>query len=90
VLPAPNGVEALRISRDHVGTIDLVVTDVAMPQMAGQVLVEKLKHERPSIRAIFISGYPSGETLAPGTTFVTKPFTTTELLDTIRHVLATK
>jgi two-component system, cell cycle sensor histidine kinase and response regulator CckA len=92
VLAANNGAEALRISSEHKGAIDLVMTDVVMPQMSGQSVVQQLKQQRPSVRVIFMSGYAedavaSGGVLAPNTAFIGKPFTTAALVQKVREVL---
>jgi PAS domain S-box-containing protein len=84
-LVASDGVDAIRIGRDHVGPIELVLTDVVMPGMNGRDLVDRLSATRPSIRAVYMSGY-SDDTivhhgvLEPGIIFVGKPFTRHELM----------
>ena len=50
VLEAGNGVEAVRIATSHVGAIDLVVTDMVMPEMSGQELGRSLARLRPDLR----------------------------------------
>ncbi|MEY2407985.1 MAG: two-component system, cell cycle sensor histidine kinase and response regulator CckA, partial [Verrucomicrobiota bacterium] len=58
VLSASNGQEALHVARDHKGTlIRLVVTDVIMPQMGGEVMAEWLKATYPGLKILFTSGY---------------------------------
>ncbi len=57
VLEASNGEAALELIESTSAEIDLVVTDVKMPQMDGPTFIEHLKHSHPDIRVIFISGY---------------------------------
>ena len=94
VLGAPNGREALRLVREHPGRIDLVITDVVMPEMGGRELSETLRHVQPSINILFMSGYMDRERdateLVPcDHAFIEKPFTPEALLHKIRDVIAT-
>src|SRR5262249_29673050 len=57
VLEAPHGVEAIRVSQAYQGTIDLLLTDVVMPQMGGGPLAQQLTAQRPGLRVLFVSGY---------------------------------
>jgi two-component system cell cycle sensor histidine kinase/response regulator CckA len=57
VLQATTGAEALEVFLNHQGEVDLVVSDVVMPEMDGPTLFEKLRRERPDLKVIFISGY---------------------------------
>ncbi len=93
VLEAATGDEALRVASEHGGKkIHLLLTDVVMPQMSGEVLASKLKAERPDIRVIFFSGYP-GEAIAQhgvldgGVAFLEKPFSPSVLASKVRAVL---
>ncbi len=92
VLPAPNGVHALRIAEEFAGTIELVVTDLVMPQMGGQQLVKRLGGRRPAIRILMMSGYTSDQSfrqrvLEQGIPFLEKPFTPGLLLAKVRAAL---
>jgi PAS domain S-box-containing protein len=92
VLAASDATQALRIARDNVGRIDLVLTDVVMPGMSGPQLVEQLRGERPDLPALFMSGYTSDSVLrddvATGEAFfLQKPFTTGVLAAKLRQVL---
>jgi CheY-like chemotaxis protein len=92
VLAAPNGSEALRLSRAHSGPIHLLVTDMVMPQMNGRELASRLAPERPETRVLFMSGYTE-EAIAthgvfdPGTQFLEKPFTPDSLARKVRQML---
>src|SRR6185312_16854643 len=83
VLLADGGAEALRLSAEFAGRIDLVITDLMMPGMSGRELVRRLLPARPRLRVIYMSGY-SDESLANDdgedvvSIFLAKPFTMTE------------
>ncbi len=90
VLQAGSGEEALVISRLHRGTVQLLLTDVTMPQMKGPELAQRLRAERPSIRVLFMSGY-NDERLSGGgieaPVCLQKPFAPNLLGETIRSLL---
>ncbi|MGZ3556117.1 MAG: ATP-binding protein [Gemmatimonadaceae bacterium] len=92
VLVARTGGDALRIVAEHRGPIDLVATDVVMPEMSGGQLVEKVLKARPGIRVLFMSGYTDDEVMRRGvidgqTAFLQKPFTPDMLAHKVRAVL---
>jgi CheY-like chemotaxis protein len=79
VISAQSGEEALSIVQDYAAPIDLVLTDVRMPNMTGPELVEELQKVRPGIRAMYMSAY-SRDVLPQGVQdsdvpFLNKPFT---------------
>jgi CheY-like chemotaxis protein len=90
VLQAGSGEEALVISRLHRGTIDLLLTDVTMPQMKGPELAARLLAERRGARVIYMSGY-NEELLSDGESetpiCLNKPFSSQTLGRTVREVL---
>ncbi|XSG82821.1 MAG: cell cycle histidine kinase CckA [Methyloligella sp. ZOD6] len=57
VLQAGTGAEALEVFNEHDGEVDLVVSDVVMPEMDGPTLLKELRRQQPDLRIIFISGY---------------------------------
>jgi len=92
VLVARTGAEALKIVAQHKGPIDLIATDVVMPEMNGSQLVEKVLEARPTIRVLFMSGYTDDEVMRRGvidgqTAFLQKPFTPDLLAHKVREVL---
>jgi signal transduction histidine kinase/CheY-like chemotaxis protein len=92
VLVARTGAEALRIVASHDGPIDLVATDVVMPEMSGSQLVAEVLKARPGIRVLFMSGYTDDEVMRRGvidgqTAFLQKPFTPDMLAHKVRDVL---
>lgn len=92
VLAAANGKEALILEKSHSGTIDVLITDVAMDKMSGAQVAEEIVASRPATKVIFISGFPDGPIgprgeLKPGTVLLQKPFTIKALSAKIREVL---
>jgi PAS domain S-box-containing protein len=92
VITATNGADALAVAADLPERIDLLLTDVIMPQMNGPHLVERIKEVRPSIGVMLMSGFAqpildSGGHLEPGVTLIEKPFAGPDLLEKVRQVL---
>lgn len=92
VLSAANGGEALLVSEQFDGDIELLVTDIVMPYMNGRQLAERLERERPGLRVLFMSGYNEDEIVNRGIrdsrlAFLAKPFSTADLAKKIRDVL---
>ena len=93
VLTAPDGAAALTIAREHPGEIDILLTDVVMPNMLGPDLAAQLKTENPNLRALFMSGHAQpalggSATLPPDVPLLQKPFLANDLLDKMSEVLA--
>ena len=93
VLVAAGGAEAIQISEEHDGPIDLLLTDVVMPQIGGRESAQRLLAARPDIKVVFMSGH-TGETIInhgvieSDPALLKKPFTPYELLRKVREVLA--
>jgi two-component system cell cycle sensor histidine kinase/response regulator CckA len=92
VLAARNGEEALTLFEQHRDEIELVITDLIMPQMRGDELAERVRELRPTLPIIFISGYEreieTDALLAKGrAAFLPKPFDVLTLTSTLREVL---
>ena len=92
VMTASSGSEGIKVVQKHVGTIDLLITDVIMPDMNGRALSERLRALRPGLPLLFISGYTSNiiahhGVLDEGVEFLEKPFTRHGLLKKIRAVI---
>jgi CheY-like chemotaxis protein len=92
VLEASDGAIALRVAAGHVGEIDLVLTDVAMPNLGGRGMVEELKELSPGMRVLFMSGYSKeevfpGRGIAAHTPYLQKPFTGETLSAEVRSAL---
>jgi PAS domain S-box-containing protein len=92
VLEARHGAEAIEISERHRGPIQLMVTDVVMPQMSGRELAQRLQPVRPDMRVLYMSGYTDDAivrhgVLGEGIAFLSKPFTPDALALKVREVL---
>jgi len=93
VVEAATGVEALSAIERNGGEVDLVVSDVVMPEMDGPTLLRELRRRRPELKVIFISGYaeeafkknlPEGEHF----TFLPKPFSLKDLVAAVKDTMA--
>ena len=93
VLEAASGLDALRIIADKTQEIDLMVSDVVMPEMDGPTLLRQLRQHRPDLKVIFVSGYaedafrknlPESETF----NFLPKPFSLKQLVETVKEIIA--
>lgn len=93
VLEAASGIDALRMIADSDQPIDLVVSDVVMPEMDGPTLLRELRQHRPALKVIFVSGYaedafrknlPEGEDF----NFLPKPFSLKQLVETVKETIA--
>lgn len=92
VLTASNGVEALAIARTTERTIDMLVSDVVMPEMGGRELADSLRAMNRSLPVLFMSGHSdeavaSHGALAEGAAFIAKPFAIQSMVRRIREVL---
>ena len=92
VYEAASGVEALEVMEEAGGKIDLVVSDVVMPELDGPSLLRELRKTRPELKIIFVSGYaeeafsknlPEGESFR----FLPKPFSLKELAVAVKETL---
>jgi two-component system cell cycle sensor histidine kinase/response regulator CckA len=92
VIEARHGAEALRIIEAGDHHIDLVLTDLVMPEMGGRELVERLRARHPSLKVLYMSGYSERAVtvdgvMPAGTGFVEKPFTIEQLTRRTREIL---
>ena len=91
VLDAASGEAALDLVRRHDGPIDLVVSDVVMPNMDGPTLVQEIRKLMPTVKVIFISGYAQDgfrDQLADGSYgFLPKPFSLSQLAEAVKSAL---
>jgi two-component system cell cycle sensor histidine kinase/response regulator CckA len=93
VLEAGNGVEAIDVLEKLQGQVDLVVSDVVMPEMDGPTLLRELRTRNPELKIIFVSGYaedafqkhlPADGQFA----FLAKPFTLKQLVNAVKETMA--
>ena len=92
VIVAENGPKALVAASEHAGSIDLLLSDVIMPQMPGPQLAKELLAERPSVRVLLMSGFAqpildSGGHLDAGMALIEKPFSGPGLLAKVAQTL---
>jgi PAS domain S-box-containing protein len=92
VVEARNGADALRYIQQHVGTVDLLISDVVMPEMGGHELAQRLALSDPGLPILFMSGYTGEDVvqrglLDPGAPFQQKPFTPATLATKVRAML---
>lgn len=92
VLSASTPGQAIRLAREHAGAIDLLLTDVIMPEMNGRDLAKNLLSIYPGMKRLFVSGYTADViahhgVLDAGVHFLQKPFSTDTLAAKIREVL---
>lgn len=92
VLEADSGREALNVVGQNQGLIDLVVSDVVMPNIGGVELQKRLKEHYPDLKVILMSGYSAAEVHAEiretGAAFLSKPFTPDALLRSVGNALS--
>lgn len=90
VLDAASGNDAILIAKQHEGPIHLLITDVVMPRMGGQVLARHIADVRPNVPVLFVSGYTADaiahHDVTDGTVLM-KPFTERSLLQNVRLLL---
>lgn len=93
VLTAASGSEALRLAASHQGPIDLLITDVVMPDLRGPELAIRLVAERPDMPTLFMSGYlddalgEAAAMLPVPVDFIQKPFSPSTLTAKVREML---
>jgi DNA-binding response OmpR family regulator len=94
VIEAQDGEEALCLWDRHQETIDLIVTDLVMPNISGKELVQRLRLLKPEVKIIYMSGYGSdvlstAKKFDSDAVFLQKPFRPAELSQAVREVLET-
>ena len=93
VIEASNGIEAMEALEQKNGAVDLVVSDVVMPEMDGPTLLKTMRGRNPDLKIIFVSGYaedafekslPENQQFA----FLPKPFTLSQLVAAVKQTMA--
>ena len=93
MLAAGTPADALRIADSYTWTIDLLVTDVVLPEMNGRDLASRLGVARPGLKCLFVSGYAANViahrgVLDEGVFFLQKPYSLDALAAKVREALA--
>ena len=92
VIEAANGIEAMEALDEKDGAVDLVVSDVVMPEMDGPTLLREMRKRNPNLKIIFVSGYaeeafdkslPENEQFA----FLPKPFALSALVEKVKETM---
>jgi DNA-binding response OmpR family regulator len=92
ILTAPDGFHALRVAQEYSGQIQLLLTDLALPEMTGQEIATRLQALRPETKVLFMSGHARGTvtengTLDPEANFIEKPWSPRELCAEVHALL---
>lgn len=91
LLEAESGSSALQVSKAHEGTIDLLLSDLSLPDVRGTEVYRLLKATNPQLRVVFMSGFserdPAMADAELGANFLQKPFTLTELEGAVASAL---
>jgi PAS domain S-box-containing protein len=88
VLAVTNAADALEIVERSTERIDVVLTDVSLPDMLGNRLVERIREVKPLVPVVYMSGYDSSDVaLGPNDTFLTKPFELDDLVDMVENAI---
>ena len=92
MIEAANGIEAMEALEEKDGAVDLVVSDVVMPEMDGPTLLREMRKRNPNLKIIFVSGYaeeafdkslPENEQFA----FLPKPFALSALVEKVKETM---
>ncbi|MGB9197388.1 MAG: response regulator, partial [Terriglobales bacterium] len=92
VLSAESAARTLALARQYDSQIDILLTDVVMPDLAGPDLVSEMRKIRPGVKVLYMSGYSRDAMVEQGllrddSTLIVKPFSTRALLNKMRAVL---
>jgi two-component system cell cycle sensor histidine kinase/response regulator CckA len=93
VITAVNGLDAIQVAASHPGGVDVLLTDVIMPQMLGKEAAERIRAFCPAIKVLFMSGYTQGildsqGVVETGVNLIEKPFTEASLLAKLGEIIS--
>jgi DNA-binding response OmpR family regulator len=88
VLEAADAEEALKVVKDSNNVINLMMTDVGLPDMDGKQLATKVRELRPDLPILFASGYAESIDVPAGMHVIGKPFSIDQLRDKVKAILA--
>jgi CheY-like chemotaxis protein len=93
VITAVNGRDAVQVAAGYSGDIDVLLTDVVMPQMLGKEAAERIRALYPAIKVLFMSGYTQGildtqGVVETGVNLIEKPFTEASLLAKLSEIMS--
>jgi CheY-like chemotaxis protein len=92
VIEARNGAEGLRLGEEHAGGIDLLLSDMLLPELSGYDLAARLRERYPDLKIVLMTGYIEGEIVQRclselGAAFLDKPFAPATLRQLVRDTL---
>ena len=88
MLSANSGAKALEIFTEKSAEIDLVITDLVMPQMSGRELIERIRRHSPNVKVICASGFVRPPSTEERQNYLQKPFASQDLLRKVKQVLS--
>lgn len=93
VVGVADGSSAIEAAQHHVGSIDMLLTDLQLPDMSGTEVARTLKERHSAMHVVFVSGYGAptasqAKALSPGFHWIQKPFMVQDLLRRVREILA--
>jgi len=89
VLESQTAEEALELARQYAGKVDILLTDIVMPELRGPELARRIKNIQPDVQVVFMSGYAEGlpeAELPPNSAFLQKPFRFATLLEQLKLI----
>ena len=95
VIEAQTGAEGLRLAQEHDGKIDLLLSDMLLPEISGYDVAAQVKARHPEMKVILMTGWVEGEIVQRcvselGAAFLDKPFVPAKLRELVRELLASK
>ena len=92
ILGASAPSEALRLAQELAEPVDLLVTDVIMPEINGKILADRMREQNPDLKVLFVSGYTADHFQSPPVSgglpeVLMKPFSSKHLVERVREIL---